>query len=532
VPYHSYYLSRTRHIHYNSLVHTSRRSHILLLLLSAAMWVAIRLLSAHFTWGQEHLLRPILLFVALCWLQWLIYYRQSLVLATAQSARRTPILLFTSGLALNLLFLGAKPIQEHDAYRYLWDGAVQSQGINPYRFAPSIVHDAHPGGPRAAKLRALANSSALAGQNFSRISYSDVPTIYPPVALVSFRVAYAIGGWSWDGLRLFYVSAYFLGAWFVILALTSRGADRSSPIAPCSCDASHAAFLLAWCPLIIKEVGNSAHVDALVILFFGALILLLTRATAGIGTAAIAGVLLALATLSKLYPAMLLPLVVAYFFNVSARRFTAVTVLICAFIVAVLLGYAPFIGDGSDVFAGLKVFTNTWHRNAGAYAVLEMICTAAFGRDSVSLPWPGGSGELGSVVAKFFAHLILLLSISVCALSILRSRDANEARARLWRACTYTLLCWFLLLPMAYPWYLIGLIPFVVLSGIQAAWVLMASVFCAYYLLFFVEYHGYPASVELAVRAVEYAIPTAYVLFTVFRRQQESPGEPVHSETT
>lgn len=42
-----------------------------------------------------------------------------------------------AGLAMRLLALPAPPILSTDIFRYVWDGIVQSAGINPYRYVPA-----------------------------------------------------------------------------------------------------------------------------------------------------------------------------------------------------------------------------------------------------------------------------------------------------------------------------------------------------------------------------------------------------------
>ena len=43
------------------------------------------------------------------------------------------------GIAFRLVMLDSWPIQEIDIYRYLWDGAVTTSGISPYRYSPQQV---------------------------------------------------------------------------------------------------------------------------------------------------------------------------------------------------------------------------------------------------------------------------------------------------------------------------------------------------------------------------------------------------------
>lgn len=67
-------------------------------------------------------------------IQWLLFYvaLRALKGATHSMCRaRRPWLLLGIGAFFQILMLGHGAIQEHDAYRYLWDGATLAQGVSP-----------------------------------------------------------------------------------------------------------------------------------------------------------------------------------------------------------------------------------------------------------------------------------------------------------------------------------------------------------------------------------------------------------------
>ena len=104
--------------------------------------------------------------------------------------------------SLKLIFISYDPIGSDDYYRYLWDGKVQANGINPFLYAPKdqILNPLH--------------SELLP----SKVSYPHIKTIYFPVAQVIFTFSYAISGETIWGLKIFLlfseililVSLYFL----------------------------------------------------------------------------------------------------------------------------------------------------------------------------------------------------------------------------------------------------------------------------------------------------------------------------------
>jgi hypothetical protein len=88
--------------------------------------------------------------------------------------------------ALRMLLLTVPPTLSSDIYRYLWDGRVQANGINPYRYIPAD--------PALASLRDAAIYPQINRADYAR-------TFYPPFA----QMAFAAVGRIWDsvmGMRL------------------------------------------------------------------------------------------------------------------------------------------------------------------------------------------------------------------------------------------------------------------------------------------------------------------------------------------
>lgn len=241
--------------------------------------------------------------------------------ALRRSGGRLLLLVFLAALVVQLPGLLTAPRSSSDAYRYVWDGRVQLSGTSPYRYAPlddrlAALRDPvlFPGlGPadrsgfptqplprtRAQVLERSSNDPR------TRINRPQVPTIYPPVAEAWFAaVAWVTPrGWGTRGLQL----GSALVAAGVALALAAllrrRGADPWS------------ALWWAWCPTVVAEAGNGAHVDVLA----AAWVLLALAAASGrdrgrrqgdrLVSAArmgLTGLLAGLAIATKLYPALLL----------------------------------------------------------------------------------------------------------------------------------------------------------------------------------------------------------------------------------
>jgi len=210
------------------------------------------------------------------------------------------------------------PQSSSDAYRYVWDGRVQLSGTSPYRYVPLDDRLANlrdpllfPGLPpsQASGVRTLdrlpkerAELLELAKNDpRTRINRPRVPTIYPPVAQAWFTAVAWLTPWS-RGTQGLQVGAALLAVGLTLglgLLLGRRGDDPAQ------------ALWWGWCPLVVLETGNGAHVDILAaVLVIGSLAALNRRPKAvahpwlwRIG----AGLLLGLAAATKIIPLLLLP---------------------------------------------------------------------------------------------------------------------------------------------------------------------------------------------------------------------------------
>ena len=222
--------------------------------------------------------------------------------------RLATVLIFAALLRLVALF--APPYLSDDIYRYVWDGRVQNAGINPYRFIPAD--------PALQSLRD--------GRIYPHINRRDYAhTIYPPLAQMLFlaitRVSESV---TW--MKACMVACEAVAVWLLLrlLALCGLPAER--------------VLIYAWHPLTVWEFAGSGHIDAAAIALV-ALALWARKRNFPVLT----GITLAAATLVKLYPAMLFP--------VLYRRWD--WKMPAAFGLTMVAGYAPYLGVGAGVFGYL-----------------------------------------------------------------------------------------------------------------------------------------------------------------------------------
>jgi alpha-1,6-mannosyltransferase len=95
---------------------------------------------------------------------------------------------------IKIFFISVEPIGSDDYYRYLWDGKVQANGINPYIYAP----DDHTLIPLHSELLP------------EKVSYPKIRTIYFPVSQFLFTLAYIASGENATGLKIILLFAELL----------------------------------------------------------------------------------------------------------------------------------------------------------------------------------------------------------------------------------------------------------------------------------------------------------------------------------
>jgi hypothetical protein len=317
--------------------------------------------------------------------------------------------------------LAPKAPLSDDLYRYAWDGVVQTSGIDPYRYPPVAPELEHLRDPW------LWPAQEKFDDNGTQINRPEVRTIYPPVAEAWFALEHLVVPLSSRDLGYERVGLLIdLAILAVLLALLR---DRRW------------VALYALAPLPVLEVVQNAHVDGLaVLLTLGAVALSERRRPMA------AVVVLALATLTKIYPALLLPLLL----REKGLRIRGAA----AFVAVCLASYLPHVlAVGTKIFGYLPGYLQEEEYADGTrYLLLGLV---------------GLRGAAATVVAA-----LLLLALAVWALRT--TLPLREAAVRLMAGVL-------LVVTPVQPWYAVLLLALVALAR---AWWAVPLAFAAYPLFF------------------------------------------------
>ncbi len=199
----------------------------------------------------------------------------------------------TGALALRLIALASDPGLSDDVFRYVWEGGLLAEGVDPWAHSPDA--------------EALAPYRTRWPATWERVNHRDVPAAYPPLAQVANAAVVELAGGPERSeravlfLRVFAAACDLLVCWPLLSLLRERGAPRAWLV------------LWAWSPLVALEFAGSGHGDALAILCLVVALRVLGRAPLEIAplhrearenlglSCLVAG------TLTKCLPAALLP---------------------------------------------------------------------------------------------------------------------------------------------------------------------------------------------------------------------------------
>ncbi len=320
------------------------------------------------------------------------------------------------GVAARLVLIVIDPYTSNDVSRYLFDGRILLEGLDPY----SIAHDA----PELADLRA---------QWLPPSEHAKYVTLYPPLALLLYSIA------------SFFGSLHAIVVWKTLTALASlsllavgykvlqrAGLLRHLP-------------LIALSPLLIFEAGEAAHIDV-----FSALSVAAAVWAWQYKKWLLAGVVIGLGASVKILPLFLLLPLALFVKTWRARAWLALGCFITLLVV-----YGTALASGLRPVGSISVFFSKWRANSPLFHWLE----PCLGQSMVIL------------VAVLFGLLMSSLLVWGWA-----SRDKSSGYALALAQALFVLPL--ILSPVIFPWYLMPLVIFFALQPtlVIAGWMVVLPI--------------------------------------------------------
>ena len=347
--------------------------------------------------------------------------------------------LFAIGVLFRLVFLFLEPNLSQDFYRFIWDGELIKNGINPYLYTPDTLIK------RADLVVANAQELYNGMGSLSARHYSN----YPPLNQIIFTISAFLGGSSILGslvvMRLTIIAADIGILFFGRKLLQSIGKSN------------HLAFWYFLNPLVIIELTGNLHFEGVMLFFFLWAIYLIA-----IDKWKWSAQVYALSILLKLVPILFLPLFLKHFGFKKSIIFYSLIGITC--ILFLLPFYSSEFIDNYSQTVGLW-FSN-FEFNAGVYNAVKKIAVTQF----EAKPWE---------LVKSYGNLIPKLVITTALLLTFLRKNQNINT--LLSSTLMLLTFYYFLSSTIHPWYIIFLLVLGILSNYRFPIVWSAMVVLSYY---------------------------------------------------
>lgn len=347
-------------------------------------------------------------------LYFLLLYASSWGLTYALLKSCTTASIFWIGLLFRLVFIVALPWLSQDFYRFIWDGLLLQNELNPYAFSPNelIKSDALFDSPLKNNL--YEGMGALSAQHYSN---------YPPANQLGFLTAVNV------------FPSSLLGTVFVmrlLLILAEAGLFFTQKKILHYLDLPHRR--LGWYflnPLIIIELTGNLHWEGVMLFFFALGWWLLLKQQNIWATMAFT---FSIAT--KLIPLLLLPL----FIRFQAWKKTAWMALLGS--VCLLLLFVPFFKDigMENYFATLQLWFKNFEFNGSFYYLIRWIGYQIKGYNIIR--------QWGEVSPWIIAGMVLIFAF------LKPKKKAQDV----FTAMLFLLTAYYLIASIVHPWYVIPLV--------------------------------------------------------------------------
>lgn len=312
---------------------------------------------------------------------------------------------FYLGIVLRALLILSTPILSDDFYRFLWDGFLTTQGINPFEFKPS-------------ELAPMFSNNEFANSLYNGMNSPEYYSIYPPVNQWIFYLA-ALPNNIFSGIVIMrlIIIGFEITTYFTIKEILKRYKFNSSRIN------------LYWLnPIVILELTGNLHAEGILLCFLLSGLFTLTKLKDLQG-----GLLLALSFCSKLFSLMVLPLLLL---KGGIHRWQK---LLLGFIPLVVFSFLPFLNFDNipHLLESLTLYFKTFEFNGSIFNIVKWFGFKIKGYDVIQ--------TAGPILSLISGLIILFISW--------RFRYRN--RKVIFTGITLIISTYFLFSPIVHPWYLI-----------------------------------------------------------------------------
>ncbi len=361
--------------------------------------------------------------------------------------------------ARGLLFFN-NPALSDDIYRFIWDGRMILEGINPYAWTPSMV-----------------KSTIDTGELYHNLNSQEYYSVYPIICQAIFLIATWLSGSSifWSGLiiKIFLLMAdlsifRLLTGW-----LKSQGKDPRRALW----------YLLN--PLVLIETFGNLHFEVIMIVF-------MLYAFIKLETYWVSAVSLAGGIATKLLPAMAIPLII---FSLKWKPAVKYLTVLC------LVGFILFspillVLQDQGFSQSINLYFQTFEFNASLYYIFREVGWLVLGYNGIHV--------IGPLMAAIAGLIIVLISFSY----------RSSFKTKWPEALLFIFTIYFLFATTVHPWYILTPLVLSLMTNYHYAIVWSAMVTLSYH-----AYWYQPTEEILSLIVIEYLV-VGVVLIRDFRQKR------------
>ena len=382
--------------------------------------------------------------------------------------------LFSIGLLFRFIFLFSEPNLSQDFYRFIWDGELVKNFINPYITKPDTLIS-QPDLIISNAEQLYQGMGGLSARHFSN---------YPPLNQLLFAIATFLGGKSIFGAIIGLRSIIILadiGAFYFGRKLLKK--LNQSP---------HLIFWYFLNPLILIELTGNLHFEGVMLFFFVWAIYLLA-----VNKWQWAGVVLACSISVKLVPLLFMPLFLKHF---SFKRSIAFFSIVGS---TSLLLFAPFYSSEflTNYSKTIGLWFSNFEFNASIWNIIKQV-----GIHLDAKPWE---------LIKTYGKITPILTI--CSVLLLTFLRKNQDLRTLLTSMLWILSLYYFLSATIHPWYIIFLVMLSIFTSFRFALAWSLVVILSYF-----AYSRADFDENLYLLAVEYIVVFAYIVYELSIHRNKS----------
>ena len=380
-------------------------------------------------------------------------------------------LLLIIGVIFRLIFLLALPNLSHDFYRFIWDGRMILEGLNPYLYTPTDV--------LSFEQLELPQAKVLY-EGMGRLSAGN-HTNYPPLN----QLCFVIGSWLFNNsilgsvvvMRIIIILADLGTLWLGIKLLKHLNIS------------AHRIFYYFLNPFIIIELTGNLHFEA-VMLFFIVLSLYLLQNNRW----QLAAIALAFSVSIKLIPLLFLPL---FYKKFGFKNW----IVFCSIVIGVVaITFVPFFSmefvlHYTDTVA---LWFQKFEFNASVYYLLRAIGYSIRGYNEIAV--------IGKII--FIAVILYVL--------ILATLKKNITTIGLIHSMLFVIAFYFFTTTTMHPWYLATPLLLSIFTNYRFTLLWSFTIFLSYF-----AYVNNSNQESMWLLLAEYAVVYGVLFYEIYRESND-----------